>query len=147
MSIMLEETLEETKAMAFDPLEDDSYNYEEIIPSDEIPSGDGWQKQYSFTTPEGKQFTVWLNPTLKSKKLKDNYYKSTTPHYRGLVKIMKAVNPTYFNGAQAKSRCIQTVLAYGAEYDVVGKYLSVSRWIQENKFDDFKEYVHTYYKS
>lgn len=144
---MLEETLEESKALAFDPLEDNTYNYEEILLDGEEPRGEGWQKQYSFTNPEGKRFNVWLNPTLKTKKLKDNYYKSTTPHYRGLVKIMKGVNPSYFNGSQAKSRCIQTVLAYGAEHNIVGKYLSVSRWIQENKFEDFKSYVETYYKS
>ena len=144
--MVLEETLEEQKASSFNPLEDDSFNYEVILPKGEEPQGQGWEKQWSFVDLEGKSFTSWINNSLKSKKLKDNYYKSTTPHYRGLVKIMKAVSPEYFNGSQAKSRCIDCVLSYGAEKGIVGKYLSIARWIQEESFEDFKEYMHTYFK-
>lgn len=143
----IEETLEEKRASAFNPLEDDNYNYETILPTGEEPTGQGWEKQWSFVDQEGKSFTTWINETLKGKKLKDNYYKSTTPHYRGLVKIMKAVNPSYFNGTQAKSRCIDCVLSYGAEKGITGKYLSIARWIQEESFEDFKEYLHCYYSN
>jgi hypothetical protein len=135
---IIEPTQEEIIAQGYNPGNDPEIRKDTIvIDPDKTPTGDGWE--FYMTTPIQKKH-VYKNRLIEEKNNQRVYYQSTTPYYRGLLKIAEAQDIN-FKSSVGRERFNNLIITFCQLIQVDGPVLSLARYIQNECYQSFLNYL------